>query len=326
MPTERNQKRKDRSNRSKLDAQLEQTVIDHVDKRFRRREDDLMKRFDGKVKDYKEELKSTVSKYGKLALLVLTVVGVGGICKAYKQGIDAVQKQISDRLDQQFQTEMIRILVEDKAKEYTEREAQKYISQRVNETITPIQEQMESAIATANLELQNINNLLLINAIADSAQYGPRKAYVNLKNIAAQQTDLSTVAKSKLIQIQQRLEYYRRVPSFAQSIVAITDTGEVFVHKFSLKEIISTMEDPTLSHEARLMCMFYVKARPKEQVFQKALTVLKSSNSLFTCAAFCGILSEISDDKAEFLDFKGWCEICQKELKTFSKNDLEPKN
>ena len=82
-----------------------------------------------------------------------------------------------------------------------------------------------------------------------------------------------------------------------------------------MDEIVEKMQNPNISEENRHTGMVYIKRiRPKKKIFKKALKVLETSNSLPTCAAFMGVLSAISESKADFLDFEGWIKICQGEL------------
>ncbi len=77
------------------------------------------------------------------------------------------------------------------------------------------------------------------------------------------------------------------------------------------------MEKPSTSDNFRYTLMVYIKGdtktkgKPKDEILKKALDLFKNSDSLPTCAAFSGILNEISDKKAAFLDFDNWIKILE---------------
>ncbi|NQS88205.1 hypothetical protein HQ584_00190 [Patescibacteria group bacterium] len=103
-----------------------------------------------------------------------------------------------------------------------------------------------------------------------------------------------------------------------EELIAITEEGEIPFEKLSLDEIVRRMHNPTRPDSYRHTYMVYIEDKPKKEIYQAALTMFHTSDSLPTCAAFCGILSEISEQKAGFLDFDGWTKICEEELRKYS--------
>ena len=181
---------------------------------------------------------------------------------------------------------------------------------------------MGEAINEAKLEVKKLKNVFDVYILADSALNGSKTAYIQLKAIAVQKTDHGIAARGRLVEIQKSLLLYRQSPTFYQGLVKKTDNEQVPYENLSLDEIVDNMVSPTLPDNYRHVCMVYIKNKPREEIFKKALQVLHTSDSLLTCAAFCGVLSEISDNKAAFLDFEGWIKICENELKSNSRDNI----
>jgi len=303
-------------------AEIELVLRDHLDDNFRKLRKDLEETLYERLKDHKEELDTSVRRYGKRALtflslvaVIMTILGLGGIYQAYRRGMAFVEKQVSERLEQEFQTERITNLVDAKAKQYTETEAQKYISKQVQATITPFQNELRDAVSRADSEVGNLNSLFVVYLLADEAQIGSKKAYIELQDLAAKSTPQGKVARNSMIQIVRSLQRYQQPPVMYQDLQANEDRGVIPFKQLSLDEIVERMENPYFPDEYRHTCMVYVQEKPRGEVFRKVLEVLQHSDSLPTCAAFCGVLSKISDEKSPFLDFEGWIRVCQSQLR-----------
>ncbi len=84
----------------------------------------------------------------------------------------------------------------------------------------------------------------------------------------------------------------------------------------SFDDVINVMEnDPNMTTIYRAACMVYISNKPNKEILQKALKVLKTSDSLPTCAAFMGVLYHKVGPNAAVLDFENWIRICREELK-----------
>ena len=272
-------------------------------------------------KDYKEGIDRKVKRPWLVFVVILGLLGLtsfSGIYQTYRWGVAQIQKQISSRLDNEFRTERIRDLIDEKAKLYVETEAQKYISKRVEETIAPFQKEIKGIVESANKDLENVNQFLQIYQLSDRARIDSKSAYLELVALATGQSTYASVAKNHLIEIQKHLQLYRDTPSFYQELMAITDQGQIPYEKLPLDEIVRRMHNPTMPDNYRHTCMVYIRDKPKKEIYQVALTVFRTSNSLPICAAVCGVLSEISEQKAGFLDFDGWSKICEEELRKHS--------
>ncbi len=230
--------------------------------------------------------------------------------------VDILQRQVKSRIDEEFKKEKIQSLIEQKAKEHTEKAAQQYITEQINAVITPFKTEIQNTRAEANLELQRLKDLFTVYDTADQAMAGSKNAYIKLKSLTAdKETDIRIAARARLVEIDRYLDIYRDAPKLFSPLSATRHGVRTSFDKITLDEIVTMMlGQPSLRDAYRHTCMVYIQKKAKKEVFEAALRVF-ASDSLPTCAAFCGVLSKVSDKKAEFLDFDGWTKICQKQLK-----------
>lgn len=208
---------------------------------------------------------------------------------------------------------LVREVAADRASVLMTEQIQPEVTKFKAELAAQLQE-LKGYVEKANIDVQNLNSLFDVYVCADTALNGSKAAYIQLRNIASQQTNYGLVARNKMIEIQKNLQLYLNTPTMYQSLTFKTATGDIPYDKLSLNDIVAAMENPALPDNYRHTCMVYIKGKPKEEIVKKALEVLKTSDSLPTSGAFCGVLAEILETKAGFLDFDGWIEICQKEL------------
>ena len=243
-------------------------------------------------------------------LATFTGVSLWGIMQRAKTQMEQlVAKQFEERRIQKF----FREVAADRASVLMTEQIQPEVTKFKAELADQLQE-LKGYVEKANIDVQNLNSLFDVYVCADTALNGSKAAYILLRNIASQQTRYGLVATNKMIEIQKNLQLYLNTPAMYQSLTIKTATGDIPCETLSLNDIVAAMENPALPDNYRHTCMVYIKAKPKEEILKKALEVLKTSNSLPTSAAFCGVLAEISENKAGFLDFDGWIEICQREL------------
>jgi hypothetical protein len=231
--------------------------------------------------------------------------------------VNTFQRQVNNRIDEEFKTEKMQSLIEDKAREYTEKAAQQYIANEVNEMITPVKNEMKQAIDDANEKVGNLAKLYHVLLIADIAKSGSKKAYLELERFAAKEnTEEGVVAQNNLKEIKRNLEQYRHTNKniFTQMPLVFKQQGkEVSIGNEPVTVLVNSLIISNFSDEYRQILMRYIAKKPKEEIFREALRVFES-DSLPACAIFCGILSEISEEKADFLDFNAWTEICKKQV------------
>jgi hypothetical protein len=232
--------------------------------------------------------------------------------------VDILQRQVKGRIDEEFKKEKIQSLIEDKAHEYTEGAVQQYVSAEVNEVITPFKKEMQNTSEEAKTQIERLNNLFYVTFTSDEAKTGSKKAYIELKKYAAKdKIEGDIIAHNNLIVIERNLRfmYEHTTPNpIIEVYIKSSSSGEKMdLHKVPLDLIVDMMISNEMDDDSRHGYMQYIVKRPKEDVFKEALRVFES-DSLPTCAAFCGILSEISEEKADFLDFDAWTEICKKQV------------
>jgi hypothetical protein len=120
---------------------------------------------------------------------------VGGIYGAFKwashetkEALDTevkrVQQEVSKRLDAEFESEKIQGLIEETAKKYTEGEVQKYISDRVDKAITPVQKSLDEKLQEASKTLSELQLAREFTMTVIAAQSDDRKAFDQLRTWA----------------------------------------------------------------------------------------------------------------------------------------------
>jgi hypothetical protein len=93
----------------------------------------------------------------------------------------------------------------------------------------------------------------------------------------------------------------------------VNDANRVYVGDDPIDVLTKCLSSNTYTDTDRQIIMEYISKKPKDEIFKKAIQVF-DSDSLPACAIFCGILSGISEEKANFLDFDAWTEICKKHV------------
>lgn len=237
------------------------------------------------------------------------------IKRSINNKVDIIEKQVENRIGEEFKTKTIQDLIEKKVEEYIEGEAEQFITVKINKGMTLFQTQIENTLKEADNEVEKLGNLAAIQFVAVRAQNGSKAFYTQLKEAAKQLTPSGAFARARLIEIEKDLQVYRQAPDIYHELIRETSDGKKVPYKeLSLDEIVKQMSKGSMHDTYRRTCMIYIKEKPKMEVFAKALSVFETSDYLPTCAAFCGVLSEISDEKAKFLDFDAWIKICKEQL------------
>ncbi len=144
---------------------------------------------------YSQSLANQNWKYFKIALIVLGFLGlttVGGIYGAFKcasyetrKALDTevkrARQEVSKRLDAEFESKEIQELIEVTAKGYTEGEVQKYISDRVDKAITPVQKSLDDKLQEASKTLSELQLAIEFTMTVIAAQSDDRKAFDQLQ-------------------------------------------------------------------------------------------------------------------------------------------------
>ena len=231
--------------------------------------------------------------------------------------VNTFQRQVNNRIDEEFKTEKMQSVIENEARGYTEKAAQRYIANEVNEVIIPFKNEMQNTTIEANAQIQKLNSLYHVLYIASHAKRGSKSAFLDLKQYAAKEgTEETIIARDNLMDIVRDLRQYRNVTH--QSALArmdiyrnVNDGNRVSIQDDSIDDLTAAI---VISPDNdRRVLMEYISKKPKKEIFKTAIKVFES-DSLPACAIFGGILSEISEEKADFLDFDRWKEICKKQV------------
>jgi hypothetical protein len=124
------------------------------------------------MQEYKDEIKSRNSRIMKIAITTVTLLigfnvlawfRVAGslnekVQEALIGEVNKIQQKIAIRLDTEFKTPRIQKLIEDKAKEFTEKEAKKYIEEKVDDAIKPVTTNLNQIEREAKKTNETINN------------------------------------------------------------------------------------------------------------------------------------------------------------------------
>lgn len=306
-------------------VEMKLQLFEYIDKKTADVRSDLRAEFDRNVKSYKEDLHRENRRYFRIAIIVLGILGftsIGGIWTTAKwmnlktkvalEGeVKNIQGQVSQRLNDEFKSERIQGLIENKAKEYTEGRVEQYISDQVDKTITPFSEEIRNLVSEANTQLDNLREIIELD---DAARFGSRNAYQKLHSLALGNSAFSAMAKRRIIVLNRDLSIYRHPPSFYQGLTFKKGGNTVSAEKLSTKELFESIEDTMISDKIRHTLMVYIIKKPRNEICIEALRILRSSDSLPASAATCGILSMILGEKAQFLEYDKWIHICENEI------------
>jgi hypothetical protein len=226
-----------------------------------------------------------------------------------------IKNMISEKLNSEFKSEHIQLLIEDKAKEHTKNRVENYISLKVNETITPFSSEIKKIIADANDQFNKFKEIIDLD---DRARFGSRKAYNSLCKLENDNSTYEDIVDRRIVVINRNLSIYQHLPLMPGRLTYNQDGKDIDAEMMSTKELFDGLEDVKISDEIRNQVMSYIVRKPKIEVYTEALRVLKNSDSLFASAATCGILYKLLGEKAEFLDFDMWTKICEQEISTNS--------
>ena len=279
------------------------------------------------TEDQKREIGQVV-RNKVLAGLLIVLTLLGGIAGVSLWEIyNHVQKKVENLVAQQFEEPRIKEIVENTAKN----KASTLMSEQINPEVIKFKgdmalkitkadeklSEMDAQIRDANAQIQKLNSLYHVLLIADIAKSGSKKAYLELERFAAKEnTEEGVVAQNNLKEIKRNLEQYRHTNKniFTQMPLVFKQQGkEVSIGNEPVTVLVNSLIISNFSDEYRQILMRYIAKKPKEEIFREALRVFES-DSLPACAIFCGILSEISEEKADFLDFDAWTKICKKQV------------
>lgn len=192
-------------------AEIKLELREYFDKHIRdirNLEDSLKKDFDQRVEKYKNELDKTIKRYITIFGGIIIFIGIAGFVGLFTRSkseiksfteqtknnletdvstfkdqikvslnkeVDSIRGTILSRLDQEFKTENITRLIEDKAKEYTEKKSKKYISNKFKGAMISFRKRMNVSIRSVANEVEVFNNTLIKENITPKIEESGKK-------------------------------------------------------------------------------------------------------------------------------------------------------
>jgi hypothetical protein len=188
----------DSSSESKADIKVELLQFTNAQIHVVKEEIREMLRLD--VKTYKEEIKGQNWRAIKIGLVVLGFFVGASLLNFYrgyrwvqnkgeevlKTETESIRETVSKRLDQEFETKRIRTLIEEKAKEYTEKRAQVYITETVEKSIKPLSAKMQNDIKSFDSYLKDTREKIIKEYSTLSTEVNLLKELNRLSSLGAQ--------------------------------------------------------------------------------------------------------------------------------------------
>lgn len=318
----RNNIRKQSSSRIRSFSDLKLQAFEYINDKSKEIKKDLREDFDRDVEKYKRDLRSSIHKYITIIVIILGILGltsIGGIISSVKwlnkktsdiltTEVNRINQQISDRLDQEFESERIKSLIEEKAKYYTENRAETLISGKVDSTFKQFENEIKTIVANANTQLEGLREIIELD---DAAKFGSLISYKKLSKLASSKKKYSQMAFRRIVVINRDLDIYRQPPSMYQGLALEKNGKSTSAEELSTAELFKELEDPRLPNNIRHTLMVYIINKPEKEICTEAVKLLKNSDSLPASAATCGILDSKFKSKAQFLDFVAWKKFCE---------------
>lgn len=256
------------------------SIMNHFTSEIREQYDKDRQAFDAKIKRY--------IKYGLLILGFLGVTSAGGLWGIFKwvshevrQALDAdinnVHKEVSKRLDTEFESKKIQSLIEDTARKYTVGDVQRYISDRVDKAVVPVQQSLdqklqESSKLVADLSLAREFTLTIIAAQSDDwSAFHKLEGWSNDKSFPFQEMAAKATVRIRSSYVGFISEPYLEIPWNK-------DTDPKKLSLDELKSIYASL-DP-LFHAALVHTVWQRSDIPKKERMEFLMNVLETSNSL----------------------------------------------
>jgi type I site-specific restriction-modification system R (restriction) subunit len=282
------------------------------------------------TEEKKREIGQVVRKQiSKWVFIVLSLLGpIAGV--SLWEIYNHVQKKVENLVAQQFEEPRIKEIVENTAKN----RASALMSEQINPEVIKFKgdmalkitkadeklSEMDAQIRDANAQIQKLNNLYYISYLASRAKNDSKSAYLDLKKyVDSKNIEENAIANDNLKEIIRGLLKYRFVhhqPPMARHDVYrnVTDmNNREYIGDDPTDSLANDLISYFNSDDDKQIIMGYISKKPKEEIFKAAIKVFES-DSLSACAIFCGILSGISEEKADFLDLNAWTEICKKQV------------
>lgn len=269
----------------------------------------------------KQSLSDKNKRYYKIALFILGILGVtsvGGLYfvldlasrkanQALNQKVEVIQESINKRLDEEFKTKRISSLIEQTAKKYTEGEVQRYISERVDTAITPVQKVLNGRLVEYDKQLTYINKLVEIYELESLARNGSRSGFEKLRSYSARGDRLGISASSRISTIKKIYEVLRN-PQFVMigNVNALKNGKPIPFEELKTIDMILLLNDKNASLDQVHKMITFIWNKPKNEIKPYLLRLLEESDNLAASVAACAILSHAFGQKADIFEFEKW--------------------
>jgi len=151
------------------------------------------------VDGHKKEIKRQNWRAIKIGLTVLSLLVGANVLTLYrgyqwaqnrvKEALEtevrSIRKTVSERLDQEFQTKRIRTLIEERAKEYTEKQAQLYITESVEKSFKPLSVKLQNDVKSFDSYLKDTRDKIVKEYTTLSAEINTLKELNRLSLLGA---------------------------------------------------------------------------------------------------------------------------------------------
>jgi hypothetical protein len=286
------------------------------------------------------------------ALSLLVTVVIGGDIWAFVSMKDRVQTALNEevasirgsvkqRLDEEFRTPRITALVEEKAREYTKNEAQRYITEQVESGLKPYQKRVNAAfgeLGTQKSELakyqsaaqqaaENLNHQQMVSALFGGALSGSRRDFEELNRLGKENPSLSGSTRKALDAVSRSLEQFRKPMMVSGGIeISMQDQQghERNLQTFSSAELFKALQSQAEGSEMMRYVMGYLISKPRGELVAPALEILRSSQSLPGLASTTGVLLNVYGAKAAFIDIDGWMKFLTQEQAKYAETLGKP--
>lgn len=318
------------------EALLKLEVNQHTRMEMHLAKEDLREYLRSDLGQLRSEIKSDRNKVVRYLSLIITVL-IGGdiwafvsmkqrVQTALNDEITAIRVSVRQRLDQEFETPRIKALVEEKAREYTAKEAKHYIAEQVESGLKPYQERVATAFRELQVQKQtldeyqsgakraasDLNDQQVALALFSSALSGSRRDFDTLVRISKGNSSAVEAARKNVEALKKSLDQYRR-PTFVTGGIEVTvpdhNGREKNLRDFGATELMALLQSETEGADVMRYMMGYLVVRPRNELVKPALQALKTSQFLPGLAATCGVLLRVYGERAPFMDIDGWIRV-----------------
>lgn len=287
----------------------------------------------GDLRDYKGELRREQWKILLVAIAIVAAVSGKSYWdyrKFLNEQIGKIDTRVAERLDEEFRTERIQELIENKAEKYIEEKSQEHIEKRVEAEILPFAQRFEQKISEGEAKINSIDDKtrllderMQLYVLLDSIRLGgSKKAYERLVRLANEESDINDLAMSYLKVLNFQFMRYTETPTYVYVPPTYSFEGkQVKLDGIPIRQIFNIIGYPHTSEERRSQLLMYLKTRTgaEAEVLAVALDVLTNSDFIYSCVAANILIAKLTGEKeGPIMDFSHWMRVGKKALNEMS--------